>query len=159
MRQPFPLAAAAFAILLPGLVLAHHGFTGRYDLSQPVWIRGQITQAYFGQPHPTLTIRTAPDMAVPAPKPDPAGARAVIDIDRLTVRSETRGSDVPVEFPPTSAFFNLDRGVAVGDTVSVIAFRNCDAPHQLRGQWLLADKAGASPVLRANRQTYQVERC
>lgn len=152
-------AALSLILLLPGLVLAHHGFTGRYDLSRPLWVRGQVINAYFGQPHPTLTIRTAPDMAVPATKPDPAGARAVIDVNHLAVRDDTRGRDVLIEFPPTSAFFNLDRGVAVGDTVSVIAFRNCDAPHQLRGQWLLADKAGASPVLRANRQTYQVDRC
>lgn len=153
------LATLSAFFLLPGLVLAHHGFTGRYDLSQPVWVRGQVIQAYFGQPHPTLTIQTAPDMTVPTVKPDPASARAVIDVNRLTVRAETRGSAVLVEFPPTSAFFNLDRSVNVGDTVSVIAFRNCDAPHQLRGQWLLADKAGSSPVLRANRQSYQVDNC
>lgn len=150
---------AFLLLLVPAVAMAHHGFTGRYDLSQPVWIEGEVIQAYFGQPHPTLTIRTPSDLAPPARRPDPGAARSTIAVDRLAVREETRGRDVVIEFPPIPAFFNLGDSVTVGDRVALIAFRNCEAPHQLRGQWLQPGRPNAAAVMRSNRQSYQVERC
>lgn len=146
-------------LFMPLAANAHHGFTGRYDLSAPIWLEGIVTQAYFGRPHATLTLRTASDMALPARRPDPADAKDTIAIDRLSIREDTSGREIVIEFPPISQFFNLGRSIGPGSKVSVIAFRNCDAPHQLRGQWILADKAGAQPVTRPGRLSYQVERC
>ena len=154
--------SVVFGFLLaiaPSLVTAHHGFSGRYDLSTPLWIEGVVVQAYFGRPHATVTLRTPADMALPSPQPDPAIARDVIDVSRLTVRPDTRGRELLIEFPPVSQFFGMDGKLAIGDRISVIAFRNCDAPHQLRGQWILAAGADAQPVARAGRLSYQVERC
>jgi hypothetical protein len=156
------IRAAVLALTLAlssGLALAHHGFTGRYDLSQPVWIEGEVTKAYFGQPHATLSIRTPRDLDVPNPRPDTGAAARVIAIDRLMVREETRGREVEVEFPPIQAFFSMGDRVAVGDRITLIAFRNCDAPHQLRAQWLQPGRPGAAPAMRTERLRYQVDRC
>ena len=159
MIRVLPLLFSLLLLALPIAANAHHGFTGRYDLSAPIWIEGVVTQAYFGRPHATLTLRTASDMALPARRPDPANAKETIVVERLGIRKDTIGREIVIEFPPVSQFFELGSSVAVGSRVSVIAFRNCDAPHQLRGQWILTDKPGAQPVARAGRSSYQVERC
>lgn len=159
MIRALPILSGILLLTAPLATNAHHGFTGRYDLSAPLWIEGVVTQAYFGRPHATLTLRTPTDMALPARKPDPANAKDTIIVDRLAVRDDTRGREIVIEFPPVSQFFELGSSVAVGGKVSVIAFRNCDAPHQLRGHWILTDKAGAQPVARPGRLSYQVERC
>lgn len=159
MIRVLPVLFGLLLLAAPIATQAHHGFTGRYDLSAPIWIEGTVTQAYFGRPHATLTLRTTGDMTLPAREPDPANAKNTIAVDRLTIREDTRGREIVVEFPPVSQFFELGSSVAVGSRVSVIAFRNCDAPHQLRGQWILTDKPGAQPVARSGRSSYQVERC
>ncbi len=50
-----PVATLAL-LLLAGAAAAHHGFTGRYDRSQPVWIEGTVIAANFGYPHAVLTL-------------------------------------------------------------------------------------------------------
>ena len=159
MTRVLPILFGFLLLAAPPSSSAHHGFTGRYDLSTPIWLEGVVTQAYFGRPHTTLTFRTAADMALPSHQPDPANARDTTVVNRLAIREDTRGREVVVEFPPVSQFFELESSVALGSKVSVIAFRNCDAPHQLRGQWFLADAANAKPVARSGRSSYQVEHC
>jgi len=126
-------------------------------MSQPLWIEGTVTEAYFGQPHPEVTIRTAATMAPPSRAPDLAGVTNIIGGRSLSIRPETRGREVTIEFPPVSAFFRMGRSVSPGERVAVIAYRNCEAPHQLRGQWI--QLAGEAPVARAGRVQYQVEGC
>lgn len=150
---------ATLGLLLTSTITlqAHHGFTGRYALSEPVWLEGVVAKAYFGQPHAEVTVRTPTAMSAPEEELDLAGARDTIDPRRLMVRADTRGKDIEVEFPPITRFFALRRSVAVGDRVAIIAFRNCAAPHQLRGQWIRAE--GMAPVARPGRVSYQVDRC
>ncbi len=149
------ICAAAVTISLPSA--AHHGFSGRYDISRPIWIEGVVTRAYFGQPHAELTVRTDQALRLPSSLPDLAGAGDIIEGGALQVRDDTRGREVSVEFPPISAFFGLGRRVSAGDRVSVIAFRNCEAPHQLRGQWV--QPATGTPVARSGRVQSQVRGC
>jgi len=137
--------------------MAHHGFTGRYDISQPLWIEGEVTRVYFGQPHPEVTIRTPNDLSAPSSAPDLTGAAGVIRPQALSVREDSRGREIVVEFPPIQAFFSLGSRVARGDRVAVIAFRNCEAPHQIRGQWI--QPAIGAPVARNGRVQYQVDGC
>ncbi len=154
------LAGVSFCIvacLLMSSVRAHHGFTGRYDVSQPLWIEGEITRVYFGQPHPLVTIRTNSKLTTPAQTPDLAGAGDVIAAGAIVVRADTRGQDVRIEFPPVRMFFELGDRITVGDRVAVIAFRNCESPHQLRGQWIRP--ARGVPVARAGRVQSQVQGC
>jgi len=75
----------------------------------------------------------------------------------LEVRADTRGQEVRIEFPPVGSFFGLGRIVSVGDRVAVIAYRNCNAPNQLRGQWIIP-KTGA-PVAYAGQAQQEVEGC
>jgi hypothetical protein len=146
----------AFATTLT-TAFAHHGFTGRYNIAQPVWIEGEVVRVYFGQPHPLVTVRTAANMSAPTQRPALGAAADSIGDRALVVRADTRGREVRIEFPPVQMFFDLDRKVAVGDRVAIIAFRNCNAPHQLRGQWIQPKTGNA--IARGGRVKYQVEGC
>lgn len=147
--------ATMVAVMVP--VLAHHGFTGRYDLSAPIWLEGSVTEVYFGQPHPEITLQTDDELSLPTGELDLAGARDTIDIGLLSVRPDTRSRAVTVQFPPVAVFFELGSSVSVGDRIAIIAFRNCGEPHQLRGQWLRLNTA--EPVARPGRVSYQVDGC
>jgi len=68
MRLPL---AVAITVLLTAIAPAapaeaHHGFTGRYDRSKPLYIAGQITQATYTLPHGLITIEPAPPSEPPA---------------------------------------------------------------------------------------------
>ncbi|WP_425645357.1 hypothetical protein [Agrobacterium leguminum] len=141
-KTNFPRTALALAISVIGVASAYHGFGDRYDLSAPIWVEGEVVEAYFGQPHAELTIRTRVDMALPATAPDMDMAAAFLDAGALVVLPETVGQTIEVELPPTQQYFGLGERIHVGDRVAIIAVRNCDEPHQLNGQWLrLADDA------------------
>lgn len=68
MRVPVATAVVALTALA-GAALpaeAHHGFSGRYDRSKPLYIEGQITQATYTQPHGLITIEPSAPTAPPA---------------------------------------------------------------------------------------------
>ncbi len=112
---------------------AHHGFSGRYDASRPIYLAGTVVRAAFQPPHPVLTLSVTVVAALPTGT----------EFDgRLIQRPEDQGQRREVEFPPVQLFYGLAPRIAVGDRVGVIVYRNCLAPHQLRGQWIrLADGA------------------
>ena len=155
--MPPIIPAAAALLVAASSASAHHGFTGRYDVSAPLWVEGEVVRAYFGRPHAEIAIRTAPDLSPPVQTPEIGAGRDVIDPGALAVRDDTRGREVEVELPPLRMFFDLGRRVAVGDRIAVIAFRNCEAPHQLRGQWVRP--ADGPPVVRGGTVQYQVRGC
>ena len=88
---------------------------------------------------------------------DLAGARETIRPDALAIRDDLRGRVVTIEFQPLRDFFRLGERIGRGQRVAAIAFRNCDAPHQLRAQWVRL--AGEMPVVRSGRAAYLVDRC
>ncbi len=149
--------SGVLGLVSAGGVSAHHGFSGRYDLSSPVWIEGQVVSGYFGQPHAELTIQVADALAVPAIRPDMGAAASFLNADRLVVRPETRGLRIKVELPPTQQYFSLSGKIAVGDHVAVIAVRNCDTPHQLNVQWLRLPSGAI--VARSGAMSYMVTSC
>lgn len=150
--RPIILAAVLAASAIGAAASAHHGFTGRYDTTRPVWLQGNVTRATFQYPHALLTLRLAPrgerperpasaDFLSASPAVDPA----------------LRGRSVTLEFPPISRFNSLNGRIRAGDSVRVVAFRNCLAPHQLRVQWIrLAD---GSDVARSGRVQTEVAGC
>lgn len=119
------LKLSLLCALVPATVLAHHGFGGRYDRNNPVYLEGLVVSAFFGQPHPELVVMV--DAAAPVP-PDLAG--------RFPGLVAWPGPEATVEFPPVRAFFALDGAVIEGDRIALVALRNCEPPNQLRGQWL-----------------------
>lgn len=157
MLSAVRLTVAFCFALVAGSAWSHHGFSGSYDLSAPVWIEGEVLSAYFGQPHAELTIRTSTGLSVPSPLPDLGTAESFLNAQDLTVRPDTQGATVRVELPPTQQYFGLGNRVAVGDVVAVVAVRNCVPPHQLNGQWLRL--ASGEVVARSGAMSYMVERC
>jgi hypothetical protein len=147
--------AAIAALALP--VSAHHGNRGRFDVSKPYWVEGVITRVYFGQPHPLIAVRTQKSLAAPAKRPD-IGVADAIGTRTIGVLPDTRGREVEIEFSAIPLILELDGKIKPGDRIALIVFRNCDAPHQLRGQWLQlgsnAPIARPGPVTRT-----QVEGC
>lgn len=137
-RRAVRMIVAAAALLSGAAASAHHGFSGRYDVSKPLWIEGEVTKAYFGQPHAELGIRTPADLGPPQQAPELAGGEKIIRAEAIQVRPDTRGRVVEVELPPTRAFFDLRDAIKVGDRVAVIAIRNCDAPYEMYTQWIRA---------------------
>ena len=156
IKRVVPLAASL--LLLPvGVATAHHGFSGRYDLGYPVWIEGEVSEAYFGQPHAELTIRVSDSIAVPEPAPDLGPTDRFIDVSAMVVRPETVGQPVVVELPPTQQYFSLSDRIAVGDRVAIVALRNCEPPHQYNGQWLRLE--GGETVARSRAMSYMIDGC
>jgi hypothetical protein len=155
------LEASYFLILclmtVGGDASAHHGFGGRYDLSRPVWIEGVVKQVHFGQPHAEITVEVPADIQLPRTAPDLASAASFLDGSALTVRADTAGRVVKIELPPTQQFFRLGNVVVVGATIAVVAVRNCEAPHQLNGQWLRL--ASGEIVARSGAMSYMVKGC
>ena len=137
--------------------LGHHGFSGRYDLSRPIWIEGEVVRAYFGPPHAELTIRTAPSMRVPSPLPRLGPTASFIDAGSLRILTPTQGRTFRLELPPTQQYFGLRSRVAVGDRIAVVALRNCERPHQLNVQWLRPAKGAI--VARSAPMSYMARQC
>lgn len=146
------LLAAPALLVLPREAGAHHGFTGRYDMSRPVWLAGEVRRASFAPPHPTIVVAPEAGAAIAEPSRRPAELRGPI-----TAWSGPAGIMPEVEFPPVQTFYRLGERLRVGDRVELIALRNCLPPHQLRSQWLrLSDGA---IVEREGRLSYMVDAC
>jgi hypothetical protein len=147
------LQIAALTAMVPAAVLAHHGFGGNYDRSAPIYLEGTVTDAYFGQPHPEVDLQV--DTAAPLPLQSSADAEEFAQ--GLVGWSPELGDSLTVEFPPVGRFFDLDGRVAVGDRIAVIVLRNCEPPHQLRGQWIaLSD---GSEIVREGRMQTEIAGC
>lgn len=156
---PSAMLAAAIAVS-PGAAVAHHGFTGRYDASAPLWIEGEVMSAHIGPPHIEVRLRTPVRFSAPdrASLDGLAGAlRPTAASTTLQVRADHMGATLLLEFPPIGAFTGLRGRLRAGDRVSAVVYRNCNAPNNLRVQWF---KVGDGPALpgRRNVQT-EVERC
>lgn len=145
------------ALALGGMAHAHHGFVGRYDLAAPVWIEGVVVKAYFGYPHSELTIRIPRDVVLPSPPTDIGPAANFLDAQALTIPDDIRGRTVIVELPPTRQYATLGDRIREGDTISAVALRNCEPPHQFNVQWLRLPNGEVES--RATAMSYMVEGC
>ena len=143
---------AAVLTLLGAGAAAHHGFSGRYDRTAPIYLEGTVIEAYFGYPHAEVTLEADP-AAVGIALPAEASAFTT----GLTYWRDALGARPEIEFPPTRGFFDLDGRVRPGDRVAVVVLRNCEPPHQLRGQWISV--ADGSTVLRSGRVQDEVDGC
>ncbi|WP_020579377.1 DUF6152 family protein [Actinopolymorpha alba] len=123
-------AAAVGTVVLGGFAapaLAHHGGTGDYDASRPIYLSGTVIKASYGYPHAVLQIR------VPAKPSAPADLGDVWDIRGREFWQgepvvEGAGQDRELLLPPdiTGTIGSMDNRPGEGDTVSAIAYRRCD---------------------------------
>lgn len=156
-RMSHQAIAAALTLLVAGNASAHHGFDGRYSLSAPVWVEGEVVDAYFGHPHSELTVRVSSEIVVPQPSPNLGPAASFLDPQALSVPGDIIGQTVVLELPPTPQYVLLGNRIARGDRIAAVAVRNCEPPHQLNVQWLrMADGVVES---RSRAMSYMVEEC
>ncbi|WP_210259258.1 hypothetical protein [Agrobacterium sp. a22-2] len=125
------LGTVGSLLALTGIVQAHHGVTGKYDASSPIMLHGTITAATFAPPHPVFTVRVEsgeiPDLKLGRPEEY---------FGPLTARADDLGTERDIELSPVRLFYDLADKLSVGDRVTIVALRNCLAPHQLRSTWL-----------------------
>lgn len=145
-------ALLALALVLPAFwflaapAAAHHGGTGDYDGSRPLYLRGTVTDVRYGYPHAVLEIDVPNDLAVPE---DLAGREGVELIRgreywQGAPSAEGAGGHRELLLPPdmTGTIGAMPNRPAVGDEVSAIVYRRCDeeddSPYagELRVQWL-----------------------
>lgn len=120
----------------------HHGFTGRYDRSKPLYIEGQITQATYMLPHGLITIEPSP----PTPPPPDLfelsgdayarlGGRDVV-VRTQPIQATGGGVLVLLLTPPmTTDMAGRAAPPARGQAVGAIVFRECSTG-ELRVQLL-----------------------
>jgi hypothetical protein len=131
---------------------AHHGFTGRYDRSTPIYIDGVVRQASFSYPHAILQVEVDPSAV---PKVLPSSAQEFTA--GLSLLQAQPGTVATVELPPIRIFFDLERKVRPNERIRLIVLRNCLAPHQLRAQWV-APSIG-DPVVRQSSVQTEIQGC
>lgn len=133
-------------------VSAHHGFSGKYDNTRPLWLQGTIQTVVFQYPHAIVSLAVPPDETTG----DRPASAPFLSSDPVS-DPQYNGRTVRLEFPPISRFNSLENEIKSGDKVSVIVFRNCEQPHQLRVQWIrLTD---GREVARSGRVQTEVEGC
>jgi len=142
-------------------VQAHHGFTGRYNASNPIYLQGTIQEATYSPPHARITISIPNTLTIP--KDFLNNQNLLNDIgghsleDPLILK-ETLGRDVELIFPPgmTSELSNMEDKPVNGSELQTVVYRNC-INGELRVQMALFEN-GESVVRDMVNQT-QVETC
>jgi hypothetical protein len=142
------------ALILPSATaLAHHGFTGRYDTDKPLFLVGSVVSVAASPPHPVVTLRVASSALQ-----HPTGADRPSELTGdFAPGAQLAGQTMQVEFPPVQTFFALRNRLKPGDTVEIIALRNCRPPNQLRSQWIRLP--GREIIQREGRLSYMARGC
>ena len=131
------LTSAALAAVLPAAPAAgHHGDTGDYDRTHPVYVSGDVTTARYGFPHATL------ELSVPAgltPPTDQARFDRLDEMDgRPTLSRLVAAPAGPftILFPPdlTSQLNNASDRPEAGQRVEAVAYPRCQQGNQYDGE-------------------------
>jgi hypothetical protein len=132
-------AIACLSVLSLKTAIAHHGFDGAYDRSQPIYLEGTVKEVSWQSPHSILTLAIPKNLTVPS------DLKQATDIDRLgdetlnslIVPAQMLGKTQQLEFPPVGSMVNpLRDRLQAGDRVAAIVYRNCQPPNQLRVQFV-----------------------
>lgn len=139
-------------------VSAHHGFTGQYDASRPLYLQGTVRQVRWQSPHSTLIVELPKNLEVPLEFRQLSASELGLNTQqRLTVSTNLLGTRSRVEFPPVvSMVAPLRDRLQVGDSIQLVVLRNCQPPNQLRV--LLARLTDGTTVARA-KTANQVNGC
>ncbi len=139
-------------------VAAHHGFTGEYDASRPLYIQGTVQQVRWQSPHSTLIVELPKNLEVPPEFRQLSASKLSLNTQqRLTVSSDLLGTRSRVEFPPVASMVApLQDRLQVGDSIQLVVLRNCQPSNQLRV--LLARLTDGTTVARA-KTANQVNGC
>jgi hypothetical protein len=142
---------------------AHHGFTGRYDRSNPLYIEGQITQATYQLPHGLITIEPSQPAGPPADLLELSSAAYVRlggrDVVTRSRPIEATGGGVLVLLltpPMTTEVFNRSAPPSRGEPIGAIVFRECSTG-ELRVQLLRV--SATDTIVRAGVLQNEVNGC
>jgi hypothetical protein len=130
-------AAIAVALAVAPSAVAHHGDTGEYDITRPLFVRGEVLEAEYGFPHATMRVRVAADQQVPG---DLSRYRALEDLDEAPSLDDLATPDpgeVDLLLHPTITSDTLDPDSGrpeVGDTLEGIFLRRCPQGNQYDGE-------------------------
>src|SRR5690606_16335492 len=69
IRMRSALSALALLVLAAPPAVAHHGGTGDYEASRPLYIAGEVVEARYTAPHGLVTVRVPSDLQVPQELP------------------------------------------------------------------------------------------
>ncbi|RCJ15169.1 hypothetical protein A6S26_07485 [Nostoc sp. ATCC 43529] len=132
------IVAFMFLVPLPtGKVEAHHGFEGRYDASSPLYLEGTVQETRWEFPHSTILLKISTNVQTPQNLRQLTQLNNSEEIFRnLIVPQNLLGRTQQLELPPVSIMVTpLRRRLRLGDRISVIVYRNCVPPNQLRVQF------------------------
>jgi len=158
MRLGITTAIVLFSAVSFGKVEAHHGFSGQYDASRPLYLQGTVRQVRWQSPHTTLIVELPKNLEVPPEfRQLSASELGGNTQQRLTVSTNLLGRRSRVEFPPVASMVApLQDRLQVGDSIQLVVLRNCQPPNQLRV--LLARLTDGTTVARA-KTANQVNGC
>lgn len=119
-------------LIWPYTMLAHHGGSGSYDSSKPLYLKGTVLSARYGQPHGTFKIRVPADLQVPADLGDVARLRGHDTWD-APPSAVGAGEDRELLLPPdlTAEVDAMARRPGEGDEIAALVYQRCDT----RGPW------------------------
>lgn len=122
-------------------VAAHHGDTGDYDRSAPVWVSGVLLEARVGAPHTVVQVENsgqAPPLTPPASAFELA---STLGPDVLSLLQAAPEGTVGLLFSPLSRYITAD--LPIGGRIEAIAVPRCDQggpwDGEYRVQWFAVD--------------------
>jgi hypothetical protein len=168
-RRALLVVAATFVTAVAAVLTAatpasaHHGFTGKYDASRPLYVQGTVQSATYGYPHGLIHITpgeptTAPSdlSGITAQEQQNLGGLNVVT-GAAPVRATGEGQVTLLLPPPmtTEVAARGDRPEA-GDQVGAVVFRECTTG-ELRVQLLrISDQ---ERVVRSGVMQTEVQAC
>jgi hypothetical protein len=143
--------------------LSHHGFTGRYDRSHPLYIEGQIAQATYQLPHGLITVEPSQPVGPPPDLLELPGA-AYVRLGGRDVVTRSRAIDpvgggvlVLLLTPPmTTELQARPAPPSRGQPIGAIVFRECSTG-ELRVQLLRV--SATDTLVRAGVLQTEVDGC
>jgi hypothetical protein len=155
LARSAPLRISAVALLLlSGVASAHHGFTGAYDASQPLYLEGEVTAATLVLPHAEMTITVPAGVSVP---------QGLTQLDALGIRDVSAklrpmpAGSYRVQMAGTNFVRDLNGKIEVGDRIALVALRNCHPPHEVRSRWIRV--SGGEVITRGGSTQAEVDGC
>ena len=127
IRMRSALSALALLVLAAPPAVAHHGGTGDYEASRPLYIAGEVVEARYTAPHGIITVRVPSDLQVPQELPGTEELRGYEHWDGHP-QVEGTGEEREILLPPdiTSQVGALPDPPGPGDEISLVAYRRCD---------------------------------
>ena len=128
------LSAALLALGLPLVQAnAHHGFSGAYDATAPLYIEGRVQNVILSYPHVEMTVEVAETAEIPADLPDIENL-GIDDVPGIITVVEPGSYELQIA--GTEFVSLLDGRIAEGDRIALVALRNCLPPHEYRSRWI-----------------------